>query len=262
MKGHKGKNKADKSCSMCPNNCCSSDGKSLKCKCDYHSTTGIEVGQSLPPLEGSTMITSDGVHTFFFSPAICQGALSWSIGSNACTVISLLTGISFLNNEFQLPAGHEMPEKVVSMYKEKIIQGNGMYEIIDLPDNQMNLSIADIAGQIYLPIKDPGNWNGIMVDGQGEDNFSCLVAEAISRPGRKAFVFILDPDHAFCLCIDDNTIAVFDSHRSSVSQGAAILFAPLAKVSSFLFIFHATIRRCYACSIEGANYVDLQLENA
>ena len=64
MKGHKGKKKGDKSCSMCPNNCCSSDGKSLKCKCDYHSTTGIEVGQSLPPLEGSTMITSHGVHTF------------------------------------------------------------------------------------------------------------------------------------------------------------------------------------------------------
>ena len=80
-----------------------------------------------------------------------------------------------------------------------------MYETIDLPDNQINLSIDDIARQIYLPIKDPGNYNGIMVDGQGKDNFSCVVAKANSRPGRKAFVFILDPDHSFGLCIDDNT---------------------------------------------------------
>ena len=114
-------------------------------------------------------------------------------------MISVLTGISFLKNEFQLPVEHGVPEQTANFYKENMCEGTRMYETIDFPDNQISLSIADIAKQIYLQTKDLDNYNGIMVDGQGKNNFASVIAQANSTPGRKAFVFILHPDHAFYL---------------------------------------------------------------
>ena len=64
-----------------------------------------------------------------------------------------------------------MPEQIATLYKENIINGNGMYEACDLPDNQFYLSVTDIVNQINLPIKDPGVYKGVMVDGKGRTNF-------------------------------------------------------------------------------------------
>lgn len=59
-----------------------------------------------------------------------------------------------------------MSEPVAAFYKKTIINGHGMYETIDLPGDQFNLSVADILSQIYLPVKNPGPYKGIMVDNQ------------------------------------------------------------------------------------------------
>ena len=213
------------------------------------------------PLSNSRTATSNGVTSFFFSKEISQGSLSWETGSTACTVISLLTGISFLHGDLQLPTSNDMPEQIATLYKENIINGNGMYEACDLPDNQFYLSVTDIVNQINLPIKDPGVYKGIMVDGKGRTNFDCVVAEACVRTGRKCMVFILNPDHALCLCIDESTIAVFDSHSFSSSNGALIIFSHVSNVDEFLSIFHATIWKGYHCNVEGANFSEIHLKD-
>ena len=257
IKGHKGKGK-DRTCQMCPGKLCSDKGKSMMCQCDFHNEA--ITSHTWQPLSNSRTVMNGGVTTFFFSKEICQGALSPYIGSTACTVISLLTGISFLNEELQLPTDSHVPEPVAALYKQTIINGNGMYETIDLPDYQFNLSIADILSQIHLPVKKPGPYKGIMVDHEGVANFDCLIANACTRPGLKCFVFILNPDHSLCLCINDTTIAVFDSHRFSSSSGALIMFAAISKTAEFLSVFHDRIKQGYGCNVKGANYVEIELD--
>ena len=195
IKGHKGKDK-NRFCPMCPDKLCTEKGRSVKCLCEFHSNVTMPPKESCNPLFDSKTVSNDNVTSFFFSKDICQGALSSGEGSRACTVISLLTGISFLNEELHLPVGNNMPEHLASLYRDTIIKGNAMYETIDLPDYQFNLSIADVIGQIYLPIKNPGPYKGLMIDNQALCSFDVIIAEACSRPGLKCFVFILNPDHS------------------------------------------------------------------
>lgn len=259
VKGHTGKDQ-NRMCPMCPNKICSHEGKLVKCQCDFDNSSSVVSSQAMP-LSNSKTVTTDGVLSFYYSKEICQGSFSSRRGSNACTVISLLTGISFLHGELQLPTGKDMPEQVASLYKESIINGNGMYEACDLPDYQFNLSLKDIVNQINLPIKDPGPCKGIMVDGGAEANFDCIVAELAAKPGCKCLVIILNPDHALCLCINDSTIAVFDSHRFSSMHGAVIICADVSKVGNFLSVFHSMMRKSYGCNIAGANYSEIRLNN-
>ena len=153
-----------------------------------------------------------------------------------------------------------MSEPVTALYKKTIINGHGMYETIDLPGDQFNLSVADILSQIYLPVKNPGPYKGIIVDNQRVANFDCVIANACTRPGLKCFVFILNPDHSLCFCINDITIAVFDSHKFSSPLGALIIFSSISKTAEFLSVFHNRIKQGYGCNVEGANYVEIELQ--
>ena len=114
-----------------------------------------------------------------------------------------------------------MSEHLASLYRGTIIKGNAMYETIDLLDYQFKLSIADVISQIYLPIKNPGPYKGLMINNQALCSFDVIIAEACSRPDLKCFIFILNPDHSLCICINETTIAVF-GHKPQNYFGIAI----------------------------------------
>ena len=170
-----------------------------------------------------------------------------------------MTGISFLNEELHLPVGNNISEHLASLYRDTIIKGNAMYETINLPDYQFNLSIADLISQIYLPIKNPRPYKGFMIDNQALCSFDVIIAEACSRPGLKCFVFILNPDHSLCICMNETTIAVFDSHRFSSCFGALVIFSSVADIGKFLPVFLERMKGC-GCTVIGANFSEIELD--
>ena len=257
MKGHKGKSNT-RSCPICPQGKCSSRGIAINCSCEFHN----KKHNSHDPheiLSKSCVRSSNGVTHFTFPPNISQGALSVTLGSNACTIISLLTGVSFLNEEIEIPKNLSLSTGMVSMYIEKMINGNGLYELLDIPDRTHNLSVFDILEQISFPVKPPNGHKGIMFVGMGKSSFECFIADACVRPGKKCFIFTLHPDHSFCMCIDSANIAIFDGHASTLSSGAMIFYAPLTAIGMYIKRFHDTVLVQYGIRIDGANFVEIQL---
>ena len=258
VKGHRRISAVEKSCQDCPTNVCSKAGKSAQCKCNYHF--GALIPLAAPILENSTIDTHGGTKRFLFSLQVSQQALAMSFWSNACTVISLYTGLAFLNSELEIPST-EVNEKIASMYKATIVLGNTVYQnILSPPDDQADLSVNDILSQISIPIRDPGTFNGIMVAGEGEAHFNRVIIDACQKPGLKCLLFILNPNHSLVICIDDTKIGVFDSHQFSSRNGACIIFGPVCKLSSFLEHVHMTLRLGYGITVEGANYSFIKLD--
>ena len=119
-----------------------------------------------------------------------------SFWCNACTVISLYTGISFLDKILHISSG-DITEELAMQYKACIQLGVSVYEnILNRPDKQPNLSVTDVLSQIRLPLRDPGIFKGIMIDDTSETSFEVAVANACREPGRKCLLFILQPDHS------------------------------------------------------------------
>ncbi len=181
VKGHKGKKNEQKLCPSCPNGICDPSGKSNPCKCCFHFGLGMRsttpVASSSSIFQTSKLVNYSGAYKFLFSQQVSQVALTHQNWSNACTVISLYTGISFLNNEVELPSSEKIDE-LATKYKDIIVLGNGVYEnIINLPGRQFNVSVSDIISQIHVPIKDPGHFQGIAVDHQAVTNFNNVITE-------------------------------------------------------------------------------------
>ncbi len=103
--------------------------------------------------------------------------------------------------------------------------------------------------QLQLPIKKPGAYKGIMVDNEGISNFKQVIRDACSRPGLKCFFFILHPTHTICICINNDSVAVFDSHAFQGNNGAMIMFSTLSKVSNFLSVFHDNMKQGFGCTV-------------
>ena len=89
------------------------------------STTPVASSSSI--FQTSKLVNYSGVYKFLFSPQVSQVALTQRNWSNACTVISLYTGISFLNHDLELLSSEKIDE-LATKYNDIIVLGNGVYE--------------------------------------------------------------------------------------------------------------------------------------
>ena len=87
-----------------------------------------------------------------------------------------------------------------------------------------------------------------MVDNEGISNFSQVIRDACFRPGLN-FFFILHPAHTICICIYNDSVAVFDSHAFAGNNGAMIMFSTLSQVSNFLSVFHDNMKQGFGCTV-------------
>ena len=260
IKGHKKISDNKKHCPICPGSTCSASGHCIPCTCDFHSSQ-----QEVSTHEESLILSSyffvrDHISKCIFPSQISQEQMARSFWCNACTVISLYTGISFLDKTLHLSSG-DITEELAMQYKACIQLGVSVYEnILNPPDNQPNLSVTDVLSQIRLPLRDPGNFKGIMIDDTSETSFEVVVANACSEPGRKCLLFILQPDHSIVFCMNHDTIAAFDSHQYGNNFGAMIMCGRLDYFDSFMAQFHHSMREGYGKTVRGANYNQLELK--
>lgn len=90
---------------------------------------------------------------YLFPSELCQYRLSDSgITSNACTAISILAGLEFLQGELDISSGNIDIQQFVKRYKEIMIEENTLHSIINPPHDNPNLSVEDVLSSIDLPL--------------------------------------------------------------------------------------------------------------
>ena len=65
-------------------------------------------------------------------------------GSNACTVIAVLSGMSFLDGNLSIPKQTTDLNKTIPEYIQMLKKGNDVYESFNLPPQSPNLDVQQI----------------------------------------------------------------------------------------------------------------------
>lgn len=66
------------------------------------------------------------------------------IGSNACTVISMLTACHFLEGKIFIPQTLQDLTQVIPLYSQLILKGNHIYSLFHVPVQQPNLEVKEV----------------------------------------------------------------------------------------------------------------------
>ncbi|KAJ7370636.1 hypothetical protein OS493_031051 [Desmophyllum pertusum] len=76
---------------------------------------------------------------------ICQSTIGGGqTGSNACTVIALLTGLNFLQSTLSIPNQLQDLNQTIPVYCQLIFKGNHIYSSFNLHPNQPNLDVKEV----------------------------------------------------------------------------------------------------------------------
>lgn len=145
IKGHR-TIQASKTCPMCENNKCSPASKNQKCQCEWHKGTVLAPDKTNSS-HNVQMIKHNATATELILPKeLCQYSLSPNgLTSNACTVIALLTVLSFLQGNLSIPKhGNDSVLSILPKLREVMIEGNTLYSIINPPSHNPNLAIDDL----------------------------------------------------------------------------------------------------------------------
>ncbi|PFX26709.1 hypothetical protein AWC38_SpisGene8656 [Stylophora pistillata] len=159
VRGHKRKNNVQVKCHFCENGICTvSDNVSCSnCLCLWHTANLNESIQStcdnqsapLPRPDSQTTLRINvtvakhlDVTEWLLPSYICQSSLGGRpSGSNACTVISVLAALHFLEGTLQIPKQLQDLSITIPMFTNLMIKGNQLYDSFTLPVQQPNLEV-------------------------------------------------------------------------------------------------------------------------
>ena len=202
--------------------------------------------QSLTPLSLPKPYTimhyeQNKVHELLFPQILSQAGLSGSLGSNAWTVISVLTRLYFLLKDIVLPCS--TPDDTIRSYCRIMQEGNTLYSIITRPVNSPNLMVEEVLKAISVPIKIPDNIPSIVSQdyyNNLSDNIHLqaitmtleMCIDRVCQGEYSAFVLIVAPDMSMTLCSDETNIYLSDSHLHQ-NHGALVAHCKKASKAEF-----------------------------
>ena len=250
VKGHKRPANDSIKCPMCPNQLCSSAGKQQKCSCDWHSTTITEESKT-------TLQVIGNVKEISCKEEYSQAQLTENDSSNACTVIALLTATSFFQGDIAIPDNNNTQE-VATHFITKIIEGNTIYDIINPPEHQPNLSVPDVLSSVQLPIEEADPFQAIMDNNSLFQHLSQKTSQ-LDQGKRKAFVLIVRPCYSMVICCSDSHISLFDSH-SHRDKGALIAFALITNIKDFVNYIEMMIHRDWKTDLKFGNLQEVKIK--
>ncbi|XP_022798308.1 uncharacterized protein LOC111336470 [Stylophora pistillata] len=204
-------------------------------------------------LEGST------------SCPLCKGFLEKKVkelggrpsGSNACTVISVLAALHFLEGTLQIPKQLQDLSITIPMYINLMIKGNQLYDSFNLQVQQPNLEVREV-----------------LQHGQNDKNVKKL--EIVSDLGfftvrdledhltqhhhvhqSLAAVLIVPPDNSMVLCFNQTSICLFEMHGL---HGGIIATSSSGHVSHFVKYLDRMAMRDWKNGLHGSNLAILRLK--
>ena len=87
---------------------------------------------------------------FILPNELCQLSLSPNgVISNACTIITVLTGLRFVQEDLHIPSAEE---PFFKQYREIMIEGNTLYSIMNPRSYNPNILVQDVITSIDVPL--------------------------------------------------------------------------------------------------------------
>lgn len=192
-------------------------------------------GSPLLPAVFGTLHPSSTVTEYLFPPNISQSTLCGRIGSNACTVIAVLSGFHFIKNKFHVDAaGNLLCEKWCSSLIDAIIEGNRVHDFV-YAGAPINLDVEDVAdtfgADIHVQAVDDTEYFVV------NNNYSTQLCDIVRKKtitGFPAAGVLIANGKSSCIYIDEQSNLVFtDSHKHR-EKGALILTAKKADLENFV----------------------------
>ena len=184
-------------------------------------------------------------------PNMCQSNIfGTDLGTNACTIISVLTSMKFLSHNISLPTTLESLVPTCDRYGELMKQGNILYNVLNRPASQPNLEVTEVLNLIHglnLRIKeDLGFFTA-------QDMVNKL-EHLVNSEHRECGVLIVPPDKSMAVLVGDGKLGVFDSHKHGLSGG---IIAIGDNIQNFVAYLELMIRRDWNGILNGANFTTL-----
>ena len=264
VRGHKRyNNNAQVKCNFCENGICtvSADISCLNCPCLWHTANQAGSSQSTcnnqsassprPDSQTTLRITVTSTQhldvTGWLLPSyICQSSIGGGLsGSNACTVIAVLTALNFLEGTLQIPKHLQDLSLAIPMYTNVMMKGNQLYNSFKLPAQQLNLEVRQV-----------------LQHGRNDENLQKL--EIISDLGFFSVRDLEDhltqhhhqhPSFAAVLivpCFKQTSICLFESHTHGL-EGGVIAASSSGNVRNFVTYLERMVMRDWKVRLQGSN---------
>ena len=139
------------------------------------------------------------------APHICQSMIGGrQSGSNACTIISMLTGLNFLEESLPIPKQMQDLSQTIPVYSQLIFKGNHIYISFNLPPQEPNLDVKQV-----LDKKDENLHNLTMIAGNSffsPQHLEDYIVQYHCRNPKFAAVIIVPPDKSMTPCFNQAVV--------------------------------------------------------
>ncbi|XP_028410469.1 uncharacterized protein LOC114533084 [Dendronephthya gigantea] len=184
---------------------------------------------------------------WLFPANICQTRVGGRpMASNACTIIASLWCRKFLLKKIAFPSNESDIRALTNSYKGTIVNGNLLYQGLNLPADQPNLEVRDVVNRIkdlrLNILQDLGFFNV----NELKETFVQMLQEGKRRAG----VLIMPPASSVAIIMENGNLAVFDSHQHG-GRGSLVLVCKLGEIDYLLNYIEKTQKLC------GSNFAEL-----
>ena len=216
-----------KICTICPGQECSSSNKDTEtqCPCKWHLQAGQNQTQTSRSSDCRYKVDKNVYLTtteYILPNGLSQFSLSSNgFNSNACTVISVLVGLRFLQEDLNIPTGEseDIFQTTLQQYREIMIEGHTLYSIINPPSEQPNLTVEDVLSSINFPLEEMP-----FVAVNNHLSFAAELSKMNKMPEtRHANILIVPPDKSMVVIQDKENVCLLDSHDCHKDKGGLIM---------------------------------------
>ena len=262
-RGHSRSNNSQVKCPHCPQNLCTenSDSGFSRCTCSWHrnqnqtqSVTQAASTQQINVIRNQHMDVTE----WLLPSYICQSTIGGRLdGSNACTVIAMLTASHFLENTISIPQQLQDLKVLIPIYSHLIFKGNHIYSSFNVPAQQPNLDVKDVlhynhdSFQKIKLIADVGIFT--------TEDLKNYLTSYQQQNQKFAAVLIVPPDKTMVLCFHQTSICLFESHRHG-HQGGIIASSSSGNTSNFVRYLETMVVRDWQTQLQGSNIAVLGLK--
>lgn len=203
-----------------------------------------------------SIITSSfrGTTEWLLPLSLCQSQIMASqIGSNACTIISVLSCLKFLSHMFNLPNSGQDLTKPITEFSQTMKIGNMLYNTLTLPVNTPNLEVKDVLslfqGISLRLVEDTGFFTS--------DDMLHYFQQLLTTCQRKAGVLIIPPGKSMSILFDRGKVSLMDSHRHG-RNGGVIATCASGIILDFVDYIKNMSTQNWNASLNGCNFALLE----
>ena len=178
--------------------------------------------------------TVPGVTCWKFPPEVCQGRYNGRKGSNAYSLISLLTGYTWWMRKFRPPeSGKNFSRSIVDALCGRIELGNRIYDLCrhDLPSRYLSIQEAAIVLEKWFDIS-VGNNLPVQLEDQHTPSTICGQLQEAASSSDLSYGFLILNEKTSLFHVTKEKVVYIDTH-SHGTGGAIVVTAELQELKTF-----------------------------